>query len=105
MKWFLKKERKVQNNTVLIAASFAFHFFSSLFDSVILFGRVLLGNKQKKLKDNRFLQTLDFVLYHAPKTFWKKPTAIKMGRSVATFIHYVFHKEQVFLEKEPRDNK
>ena len=48
------------------------------------------------LTPNRFLELLHFILVSGPKKFWKKPTALGIGRSISTFLHFVFERDQKF---------
>jgi len=59
-----------------------------------------VGKDQKPLKENTFLDIMNFFFHIGPKSFWKAPSGIKIGRSVGTFLHYIFEKKQVFIEKK-----
>ena len=43
---------------------------------------------------------MNFFFHIGPKSFWKAPTGLKIGRSIGTFLHYVFEKERSFREKK-----
>lgn len=75
-------------------------FFVSLVQSLGLFMRSLFHREQKVLRENSFLDMANFFFHIGPKSFWKAPSGIKIGRSVGTFLHYVFKKEEVFIEKK-----
>ena len=75
-------------------------FFSTFFQSIGLFFSHLFGKRTQPIPENKFLDTLNFIANIGPKSFWKQPTGIKIGRSIATLIHYVFYKETHFHEKQ-----
>jgi len=88
-----------ENNKIIIIISVIINFFKSIFLSVFLFIKHLFGFKTWPIKENKFLDILNFLFHIWPKNFWKNPTWIKIGRSIATFIHYIFYKETNFKEK------
>ncbi|EKE28379.1 MAG: hypothetical protein ACD_3C00067G0013 [uncultured bacterium (gcode 4)] len=89
----------MKQNKIIIIFELAINFLRSLWESVFLFFRHLSGSKKTSpLNENRFLDVLNFVLHTGPKGFWKKPTWIKIGRSIATFLHYIFNKEEKFKQ-------
>ncbi len=92
--------KNLKENTFFILLDIIKSFFLSLFQSLSLFVKSLLGKNEKPLKENPFLDMINFFFHIGPKSFWKAPSGIKIGRSVSTFLHYVFKKEQVFLEKK-----
>lgn len=75
-------------------------FFVSLVQSLYLFIRNLTGKDQKALKENAFFDMMNFFFHTGPKSFWKAPSGIKIGRSISTFLHYIFEKERVFAERK-----
>ncbi|EKD44601.1 MAG: hypothetical protein ACD_71C00082G0002 [uncultured bacterium (gcode 4)] len=95
-------EKKLNKNTVFILLSLAKDFFISLIQSVGLFVKNLAGKDQKILKENTFLDTMNFFFHIGPKSFWKAPSGIKIGRSIGTFLHYIFEKEKTFTEKRKK---
>lgn len=92
--------KKLKENTFFILLSLIKDFFVSLFQSLSLFVRNLAGENQKALKENTFLDMMNFFFHIGPKSFWKAPSWIKIGRSVGTFLHYIFKKEEAFIEKK-----
>lgn len=92
-------KKGLKENTFFILIVLIKDFFLSLAQSVELFVRNLIGKDQKTLKENAFLDTLNFFFHIGPKSFWKAPSGIKIGRSIGTFLHYVFKKEKSFTEK------
>ena len=72
----------------------------SLFSSVrILFFHAIRKKSISPIRQNHFLESLHFILFDWPKSFWKFPTAIAMGRSIATFLSYLFEKGKRFEKK------
>lgn len=86
----------MQNNKVLILLDLIVSFFVSMFSSVILIFQALLWKKTKPIVENKFLDSFNFLFNIWPRSFWKKPNSLKMGRSISTFIHYVFYKNENF---------
>jgi prepilin-type N-terminal cleavage/methylation domain-containing protein len=70
-------------------------------ESARLLFSAALRSDARPIRPNRLLEILHFMAYTGPKKFWRKPTAIKMGRSLATFIRYVFYRETSFREDAP----
>ncbi len=87
-------------NKVFILFTLIFWFLSWIFFSIILLIKNLIWKKAYPLKENKFLDVINFIFHIWPKNFWKNPTGIKIGRSIATFLYYVFEKEDNFKEKK-----
>lgn len=94
------EEKKLRNNTFFILMGLIKDFFVSTAQSLWLFVRSLLGKDEKPLKENAFFDMMNFFFHIGPKSFWKAPSGIKIGRSIGTFLHYVFTKEKSFTEKK-----
>lgn len=94
------KKRSLKENSIAILFVLVRDFFVSLLLSFVLFIKVILGRKTPPLRENRFLDSLNFILHIGPKAFWKAPSGVKIGRSLATLLHYMFKKEEVFAEKK-----
>ncbi|EKE29436.1 MAG: hypothetical protein ACD_2C00175G0004 [uncultured bacterium (gcode 4)] len=89
----------MKQNKIIIIFELIFNFLRSLWESVFLFFRHLSwGKKISPLNENRFLDVMNFVLHTGPKGFWKKPSGIKIGRSIATLLHYTFDKDAKFKQ-------
>jgi len=89
----------MRRNKIIILLEIIYSFFISLFESIIMFLKHLfLRKKDHLLKENKFIDIINFVFNTWPKAFWKKPTWIKIWRSLATLLHYIFHKEERFKE-------
>ena len=86
----------MQNNKVLILLDLMVSFFISIISSTTLIFQAFLNKKTKPKKENKFFDGFNFLFNIWPKSFWKKPTALKMGRSISTFIHYIFYKDENF---------
>ncbi|MDD2515594.1 MAG: hypothetical protein PHF46_01990 [Candidatus Gracilibacteria bacterium] len=86
------------NNKVMIFFDLVISFFKSIFGSVSLFFSVLIGKNREVLKENKFMDTFNFLFNIGPRGFWKKPSGIKIGRSLSTFIYYIFYKDEYFKE-------
>lgn len=93
------KKTSLQENLVYVFLCLIRDFFTSLIASIALFVRSLLGKKAPPLKENVFLDSMNFFLHIGPKSFWKAPSGIKIGRSASTFLHYVFRKKESFQER------
>lgn len=93
-------KKTLQENTFFILVRLIKDFFVSLIQSMNLFIRNLTGKDQKILKENAFLDVLNFFFHIGPKSFWKAPSGIKIGRSIGTFLHYIFAKRTTFAEKK-----
>lgn len=94
--------KKLNENTFYILFELIKDFFISLLQSWILFVRQFSRNNQKILKENRFLDAMNFFFHIGPKSFWKAPTGIKIGRSTGTFLQYIFKKDRSFIEKKKK---
>ncbi|MFA6090177.1 MAG: hypothetical protein WC774_00160 [Candidatus Gracilibacteria bacterium] len=93
-------KKKLQENTFFILITLIRDFFVSLAQSLSLFIRNLIGKEQKPLQENKFLDIMNFFFHIGPKSFWHAPSGIKIGRSIGTFLHYIFKKEQYFSPKK-----
>lgn len=90
----------LEKNTLYILLSLVGTFFVSIWASIVLFFRTLVGKKADPIRENPFLDAMNFGLHIGPKSFWKAPSGLKIGRSLSTFIHYIFFKDDVFKEKK-----
>lgn len=89
----------MRKNKIIIIFELIFNFFSSIIESVVIFIKHLfLWKKNHLLNENKFLDVINFIFHTGPKSFWKKPTWIKIWRSIATLLHYIFNKEEKFKE-------
>jgi hypothetical protein len=69
----------MKQNKIIIIFELIIQFFKSIYDSIVLFTRHSAGNKKAApLKENAFLDVMNFVLHTGPKGFWKKPSGIKI---------------------------
>lgn len=94
----------MEKNKIITLIDLVFNFIKSIIDSV----RILINSliwKKRILKDNIFLDVINFIFQTWPKMFWKKPTAIKIWRSISTLINYIFYKEEFFREVKKVDKK
>lgn len=92
--------KSLKENTFFIFLLLIKNFFVSLVESFQLFAKSIVWKEPGTMKENTFLDTMNFFFHIGPKSFWKAPSWIKIGRSIGTFLHYIFKKEQVFLEKK-----
>lgn len=89
----------MRKNKIITLFEIVYNFLLSLFESIIIFSKQLfLWKRNHLLKENKFLDILNFIFHTGPKSFWKKPTWIKIWRSIATLLHYTFDKEDKFRE-------
>lgn len=94
----------MKKNKIITLIDLVFNFIKSIIDSV----RILINSliwKKRILKENIFLDVINFIFQTWPKMFWKKPTTIKIWRSIATLINYIFYKEEFFKEVKKVDKK
>ncbi|MDD5197956.1 MAG: hypothetical protein PHN60_03810 [Candidatus Gracilibacteria bacterium] len=94
------REKKLEKNTIFILMNLIKDFFISLIQSLSLLTKSLAGKSEKALKENAFLDIMNFFFHIGPKSFWKAPSGLKIGRSIGTFLHYIFEKEKTFTEKK-----
>ncbi|HRI35871.1 MAG TPA: hypothetical protein PK765_02105 [bacterium] len=87
-----------RENTVIILFSLGLQFVLSVFQSLKLLMLAAIGRDPGPIPPNHLLESMNFALRTGPAKFWRRPTAIKMGRSIATFIRYVFYREKSFRE-------
>ncbi|MDD2486865.1 MAG: hypothetical protein PHS92_00640 [Candidatus Gracilibacteria bacterium] len=87
-----------KKNKVIILLLIAYNFVLSVILSAILFIEHIFKKSVKPINENKFLDIMNFIFHIGPKSFWKNPTGIKIGRSLGTFIHYVFYMEEAFKE-------
>lgn len=96
------QKKQLKENTFFIFILLIKDFFISLVQSLGLFVQNLVEREQKPLKENKFLDSVNFFFQIGPKSFWKAPSGIKIGRSISTFLHYIFKKEEMFIEKRKK---
>jgi uncharacterized membrane protein SpoIIM required for sporulation len=83
--------RKPQDNLWFHVYQLVVGFFASLRDTlVMLYESAFQQKKQKKMEPNHFLSSIHFFIHEFPKTFWKYPTGIGIGRSIGTIMLYFF---------------
>ena len=92
----------LEKNSIYCLILFIRDFLGSVFQSIVLFFRAIIGKNPRPLAENRFLDGMNFALHIGPKGFWKAPSGLKIGRSPATLIHYIFAKDDHFQEKSPK---
>jgi hypothetical protein len=95
-------KKSLKENTFFILLVLVKDFFLSVFESLGLFAKNLFEDSPKPLKENSFLDTMNFFFHIGPKSFWKAPSGIKIGRSLGTFLHYILKKNEAFLEKKSK---
>jgi prepilin-type N-terminal cleavage/methylation domain-containing protein len=66
---------------------------------LMIFDRIRRKKSSRRIETNHLLSSLHFLAYQFPKSFWKKPTGIGMGRGVGTILLYFLGKRVFFLEK------
>lgn len=93
-------KKPLKENTFFIILVLFKEFIASIFQSVALFVKNIFGRKTEALKENKFLDVMNFFFHIGPKSFWKAPSGIKIGRSLGTFLHYIFKKQDAFQEKK-----
>lgn len=98
--------RKPQDNLWFHLYQLGAGFFASLRDTCVMVFSAILGKpSQKTVQPNHFLASLHFLVQQFPKSFWKHPTGIGMGRSIGTLLMYFFGKRRYFADStEKRGN-
>ena len=91
--------KKNQKNSIIVMGILMGGLITSFWQSIVALFRVISGKDPKKLPKNTFIDVFDFLARMGPKSFWKKPTGIRAGRSLSTFIHYIFFKDDSFRKK------
>ncbi len=94
------EQNNFKNNKIIILFSLIFGFITAIIDSIILFIKQLFWKQTNLLKENKFLDSLNFIFNIWPKSFWQNPTWLKIWRSIATLIYYIFDKDDSFKEKK-----
>lgn len=104
MSWNLYKnsmnKNNIKDNKIILLLLIAYNFVWSIIFATILFVRHLFKKSPKIIPENKFMDILNFLFHIWPKSFWKKPNWIKIWRSISTFIHYAFYKNEVFKERK-----
>lgn len=90
---------KPQTNRWIIIAQICIDAIYSAIASLRLMWSTVTTNKIVALKPNRFFGLIDFIARSGPKNFWKFPTGIRMGRSIATLLRYIFELDRSFSKK------
>lgn len=88
-----------RRNTLVTTAALAAGFFAAAWFSLSALVRALAGRPVGPVKENRFLDALNFTLHTGPRGFWRKPSGLRAGRALSTFVHYVFFKDASFRRK------
>lgn len=66
--------KKLRENSLFIVFSIIGGCIDSLGKSVMLIGKNILGKHTGPLKENTFLDMMNFSLHIGPKSFWKAPS-------------------------------
>lgn len=66
--------KPLKENTFFILLLLGKDFFSSLIESILLFAKNLFGKNPGILKENTFLDSMNFFFHIGPKSFWKAPS-------------------------------
>jgi prepilin-type N-terminal cleavage/methylation domain-containing protein len=91
--------RKPEDNLWFHVYRLCAGFVSSLANALVMvFDSAFRKEKRKKMPSNHFLSSLHFLLHEFPKSFWKFPTGIGIGRSVGTVLLYFFGNRRYFTE-------
>ncbi len=86
-------------NSVLVLLALAGGFLASFWQSLAAFVRALAGKAPVPVREGKFWETLNFALHSGPRGFWRRPSALRAGRSVSTLLHFVFFKDASFRRK------
>ena len=88
-----------RRNTLLTFAALAGGFFAAAWFSAAALARGVAGRQGPSVPESRFLDTLNFVLRSGPRGYWRRPSGLRAGRAVSTFVHYAFFKDASFRRK------
>jgi hypothetical protein len=88
-----------RKNTLVTLAALVAGFFVTAGRSFSGLSRALMGKPVQPLRENSFLDALNFTLHTGPRGFWRKPSGLRAGRALSTFVHYVFFKDASFRRK------
>jgi prepilin-type N-terminal cleavage/methylation domain-containing protein len=100
-----KHDVSPRKNVFFILFGLITGFTLSFFGSIRLFFVSLFSSNARPLRENEFLKVMDFTLNAGPRSFWRFPTAIKIGRSIATFLSFVFDRNRAFTIKKTHTQK
>lgn len=92
--------RKPEDNLWFHVYQLGVGFFSVIRNMLLMIvDRILRKKTSRRVEANHLLSSLHFLAYQFPKSFWKKPTGIGMGRGIGTIMLYFLGKRVFFLEK------
>jgi prepilin-type N-terminal cleavage/methylation domain-containing protein len=93
------QSRRPQDNLWYTVSLLILGFLKTLFQSIWYSILAIFGKtKSRLLEGNHFVRSLHFLFYEYPKSFWKKPTGIEMGRSIGTLVLYFLGKSKYFMD-------
>lgn len=94
--------RKPQDNLWFHLYQLGSGFLASLRDTGMMVFATATGKPRRSVHPNHFLSSLHFLIQQFPKSFWKHPTGIGMGRSIGTLLMYFLGKRRYFSENAPK---
>ena len=93
----------LEKNSFFALLRIAYGFAEAIVCGAWLVIQNILGREiRTPLRKSHFLATLHYFAHDWPKSFWKFPTGIGIGRSLGAFLSFAIKKEQSF-EKPPKD--
>gem|GEM_PF-1319251 len=85
----LRAMKKVQNRFFDLLFFIA-SFFACLYRSIV----TLFTHKKPCIKCASFYDSIDYLSRIWPRSFWKKPTGLKIGMFFGAFISYIFYRKK-----------
>ncbi len=82
------REKKKIKNSFFEMILFIYSMILSFFRSIKLF----FSNNTKKIRNNLFFDTLDFIFIVWPKYFWAKPSLYKLFSFPGKLIEFILKK-------------
>lgn len=67
-------KKQLKENSFFIVLVLVKELIVSLYQSVVLFVKNLLGYKTEALTENKFFDVMNFFFHIGPRSFWKAPS-------------------------------
>lgn len=94
----------LEENAFFSLLRLSYGFIEAIVCGFWLFLKVLFRRETSHpLRKSHFLESLHYFAHDWPKSFWKFPTGIGIGRSVGAFASFLFKKNASFEEAKKKD--
>ncbi len=95
----------LEQNSFFSLLRIVYGFFEAIIHSLWLIVTIPFTKEERKLlRKSHFLESLHYFVHDWPKTFWKFPTGIGIGRSIGSFLSFFFKKNSSFESSEIHKN-